>query len=281
MSDQRYRTSQSKLVSFGVVGFLILMALVIFSSATFITIDAGERGVLFRRFGGGLDKENIYTPGFHVLAPWNSMYRYGVREMQVEEKIDALSNNGLNIALDVTIRVHPMYNKIGDLHGEFGKDYVNTLIRPEVRSAVREAIGKFTPEELYSTRRDEVQTLIQDDLEKSLGENFILLKATLIRDIELPEKVRTAIESKLEAEQSALKYEYILAQSRKEAERRIIEAEAKARSNEILNASLSANILKDKGIEATLELARSPNSKVVIVGGDGSGGLPLILGGNN
>jgi regulator of protease activity HflC (stomatin/prohibitin superfamily) len=280
MSDQRYRTSQGKLVSFAVLGFLILMVLVIFSSATFITIDAGERGVLFRRFGGGLDKENIYTPGFHVLAPWNTMYRYEVREKQVEEKIDALSNNGLNIALDVTIRVHPKYDKIGDLHGEFGTDYVNTLIRPEVRSAVREAIGKFTPEELYSTRRDEVQTLIQDDLFKSLGENFIELRATLIRDIELPDKVRTAIESKLEAEQSALKYEYILAQERKEAERRIIEAEAKARSNEILNASLSSNILKDKGIEATMELANSPNSKVIIIGGEGSGGLPLILGGN-
>lgn len=280
MSDQRYRTSQSKLVSFAVMGFLTLMVLVIFSSSIFITIDAGERGVLFRRFSGGLDKENIYGSGFHVKAPWNTMYVYEVREKQVEEKIDALSNNGLNIALDVTIRIHPQYNKIGDLHDEFGGDYVNTLIRPEVRSAVREAIGKFTPEELYSTRRDEVQTLIQDDLEKSLGENFIELKATLIRDIELPDKVRTAIESKLEAEQSALKYEYILAQERKEAERRIIEAEAKARSNEILNASLSSNILKDKGIEATMELANSPNSKVIIVGGDGSGGLPLILGGN-
>ena len=278
MSDQRYRTSQSKLISAAVVGFIILMVLVIFSSATFLTIDAGERGVLFRRFGGGLDMENIYRPGFHVLAPWNTMHRYDVREKQIEEKIDALSNNGLNIAVDVTVRVNPAYDEIGYLHESFGQDYVNTLIRPEVRSAVREAIGKFTPEELYSTKRDEVQTLIQTDLEKSLIENFIELKATLIKDIELPDKVRGAIEDKLEAEQSALKYEFILAKERQEAERRIIEAEAKARANQILNASLSNNILRDKGIEATLELAKNPGSKVVVIGG--SDGLPLILGGN-
>jgi len=87
------------------------------------------------------------------------------------------------------------------------------------------------------------------------------------------------LKKKIEAEQSALKYEYILQQERKEAERRIIEAEAKAKANSILSASLSDKILKDKGIEATLQLANSPNSKVIIVG-SGSDGLPLILGGN-
>ena len=77
----------------------------------------------------------------------------------------------------------------------------------------------------------------------------------------------------------ALKYEYILEQERKEAERKIIEAQAKAESNRILNASLSPNILRDKGIEATIKLAESPNTKVIVVGSGGSDGLPLILGG--
>ncbi len=148
-----------------------------------------------------------------------------------------------------------------------------------MRSSVRKIIGRFAPEELYSTKRDEVQQLIHDELEKVLTNNYIELRATLIRGIELPEKVRAAIESKIEAEQSALKYVYVLQQERQEAERKIIEARAKAESNQILNASLSANILKDKGIEATLKLANSANSKVIIVGGNGDG-LPLILGGN-
>lgn len=271
---------QGKLITTGIVVFVILIVVLIFSNATFLTIDAGERGVLFKRFAGGLDKENIYKPGFHVIAPWNTMYVYDVREKQVEEGMDVLSSNGLNIQLDVTIRVNPKYDKIGNLHEKFGEDYLNSLVRPEMRSSVRQVIGRYSPEELYSTKREEVQSMIQNNLNETLDKNYIDLRATLIRNIALPDKVKTAIEEKIQAEQTALKYEYILQQERKEAERRIIEAEAKAESNRILNASLSTNILRDKGIEATMQLANSPNTKVIVVGGEGSDGLPLILGGN-
>lgn len=266
-----------KLITTGVVAFVILLVILMFSNATFLTIESGERGVLFKRFGGGLDKTNIYQPGFHVIAPWNSMYVYDVREQQLEEEMEVLSSNGLTIRVDVTVRVNPRYDKIGSLHEKFGKDYVTSLVRAEVRSSVRKIIGRFQPEELYSSKREEVQQLIYKDLENALRNNFIELRAALIRDIKLPDKVRLAIEDKIEAEQKALKYEYILDQERKEAERRIIEAGAKAKANQILNASLTANILKDKGIEATLQLANSPNSKVIVVG-SGQDGLPLILG---
>lgn len=270
---------QSKFISYAVIGFFAFIALVTFSNSTFITLEPGERGVLFKRFSGGLDKENIYAPGFHVVAPWNNMYVYQVREQQLEESMEVLSTNGLNIKVDVTVRVNPKYDKIGELHERFGRDYLNTLVSPEVRSAVRKIIGRFEPEELYSSKRDEVQQLIQEDLEQSLDENYIDLKATLIRDIELPDKVKNAIEVKIEAEQSSLKYKYVLLQEKQEAERIIIAAQAKAEANAILSSSLTSNILKDKGIEATLELANSPNSKVIIVG-SGDGGLPMILGNN-
>ena len=263
-------------IALALVGFFLF---IILTSSTFLTIDAGERGVLFRPFSTGLDKENIYQPGFHVVAPWNSMYVYDVRETQLEEEMEVLSSNGLNIKVDVTVRVHPAYNKIGDLHENFGKEYLNSLVRPEVRSAVRQVIGRFEPEELYSSKREEVQAMIAQDIETSLTKNFVALKATLIRDIALPDRVVSAIEEKIQAEQGALKYQYILQQESKEAERKIIEAKGKAESNRILNASLTANILKDKGIEATMKLSESPNSKTVIIG-SGDGGLPLILGGN-
>lgn len=284
MSEARKRGNvnpQNRLISWGVIAFIVLILIIGFSNATFLTIDAGERGVLFQRFGGGLDKENIYQPGFHIIAPWNVMHVFDVREQQVEEEMEVLSSNGLNIKVDVTVRFNPKYGEIGEIYEKFGDEeqYIRRLVIPEVRSSVREMIGQFTPEELYSTKRDEVQKMIQANLSKTLDRNSVDLRATLIRDIELPEKVRTAIEEKLEAEQSALKYEYILEQERKEAERKIIEAQAKADANKILNASLTDKILQDKGIEATLELANSPNSKVVIVGGEGSSGLPLILGG--
>lgn len=273
------RPNQGRLLTTGIIIFISLIVILIFSNATFLTIQAGERGVLFKRFGGGLEKENIYQPGFHVVAPWNTMFVYDVREKQLEESMSVLSSNGLNIKLDVTVRVNPVYEKIGELHEQFGRDYMMSLVRPEIRSSVRKIIGRFSPEELYSTRRDEVEGLISSDLDSVLRRNFVEMKAVLIRDIVLPEKVRTAIEEKIEAEQLALKYEYILDQERKEAERRIIEAKAKAESNRILNASLTPNILRDKGIEATLDLANSSNSKVIVVG-SGDDGLPLILGGN-
>ncbi|MFZ4427177.1 MAG: prohibitin family protein [Saprospiraceae bacterium] len=280
MSEPRMqRPAQGRMITTLVLIFVGIIIVLIFSNATFLTIDAGNKGVLFRRFTGGLDKKNIYQPGFHMLAPWNTMYVYDVREKQIEEEMEVLSSNGLNIQVDVTVRVNPRFDKIGFLHESFGQDYLNSLVRPEIRSSVRKIIGRFTPEELYSTRRDEVQQMIQKDLQATLERNFIDLRATLIRGISLPDKVRMAIEEKIEAEQSALKYEYILQQERKEAERRIIEAEAKAKANSILSASLSDKILKDKGIEATLQLANSPNSKVIIVG-SGTDGLPLILGGN-
>ena len=283
MSENRTRSGQGRLISAAIFGFIVLLILIIFSNATFLTIDADERGVLFRRFGGGLDKEKIYTPGFHVIAPWNKVYLFDIKDQKLEETMKVLSSDGLNINVDITVRVRPAFSKIGDILETFGEgqEYLERLVRPEVRSSVRQVLGQFTPEELYSTRRDEVQGLIQEDLEATLQRNFVELRATLIRDIELPEKVRTAIEEKLEAEQTALKYEYILAQERKEAERRIIEAEAKAESNRILSASLSTNILRDKGIEATMKLAESENTKVIVVGGEDSGGLPLILGGGN
>ncbi len=263
-------------IAIAVVGFFLFMIL---TSSTFLTIDAGERGVIFRPFSTGLDKANVYQPGFHVIAPWNTMYVYDVREKQLEEEMEVLSSNGLNIRVDVTVRVHPTFGQIGELHENFGKEYLNSLVRPEVRAAVRKVIGRFQPEELYSTKREEVQAMITEDIEANLIKNFITLKATLIRDIALPARVVDAIEEKIQAEQAALKYEYILQQESKEAERVIIQAKGKAESNRILNASLTSNILKDKGIEATIKLAESPNTKVIVVGG-GDGGLPLILGGN-
>ncbi len=269
---------QKSVITVAVVGFIAFIVIVTLSSSLFVTIGAGERGVLFAPFGSGLVKDRIYPPGFHLKAPWNEMYMYDVREKQKDETMTVLSSNGLNIDVDITVRINPDPAKIGYLHEQFGENYMTSLVVPEVRSSVRKQIGKFNPEELYSTKRDEVQTMIDQDMEQSLKNNYIQLQAVLIRDIKLPNKVTNAIEEKLEAEQKALKYEYILQQERQEAERKIIEAQAKAKSNEILNASLTSNILKDKGIEATLQLAESENSKVVIVGGSENGGLPLILG---
>ena len=268
--------NQGKLLTTGIGLFFVVIVVLLLSNATFLTIEPGKAGVLFKRFSG-LDRENVYQPGFHVIAPWNQMYIYEVREQIISETMEVLSSNGLNINVDVTVRFNPVTSQIGEIHNTFSQEYQDRLVRPEIRSSVREVVGRYTPEELYSTKRDEVQTAIHEDLQQTLEENYVNLRAILIRDISLPEKVVNAIETKLEEEQKAQQLVFRLDRARKEAEQRIIEAEAKAEANRILNASLSPNILRDKGIEATLELAKSGNSKVVIVG-SGDDGLPLILG---
>ncbi len=270
--------NQAKWITTAIIAFVVLIVILIFSNATFLTIPPGHKGVLFRPFGGGLDKERIYDQGFHVIAPWNTMYVYDVRIQEAFETMEVLSRNGLNIKVDLSYRYQPMPDKIGYLHDEIGPDYHRRIVIPEIRSATREVIGKYLPEELYSTKREAIQDEIFERTQKAVAEKYIILDAVLIREVTLPESLQEAIERKLREEQAALEYEYRLERERKEAERKIIEAKAKAEANRILNASLTENILKDKGIEATLELANSPNAKIVVVGG--SDGLPLILNNN-
>ena len=193
--------------------------------------------------------------------------------------MQVLSKNGLTIKAEISYRYYPDPERIGFLHDEVGQSYLETIIIPEIRSATREVIGEYLPEELYSTKREAIQDEIFERTEKALANKNLYLDAVLIREVELPPKLQQAIERKLEQEQASLEYEFKLDRAKKEAERIRIEAQGKADGNDILNRSLTENILRERGIEATLELAKSPNAKVVVVG-SGEDGLPLILGGN-
>ena len=262
-----------------IIAGIALIVIFGLSSSIFYTIDAGERAVIFKKFAGGLDKDNVIGQGFNFKAPWNDLYTYDVKENTAEEKMDVLDKNGLSINVDVTVRFHPIYDQIGYLHENFGKGYINKLVIPEVRSAVRQVMGRFTAEEIYSTKRAEVEANIENETEKTLDKNNIQMKALLIRSINLPEQIKLAIENKLKQEQEALAYQFRLEKEKSEAERKLIAAEGEAAANNIVNNSLTDKLLKMRGIEATLELSKSPNSKVVVVG-SGKDGMPLILGNN-
>ena len=249
-----------------IVAAVILIVLLLFGGNMFLIIEAGERGVIFKPYTSGLDKENIYGEGFHIIAPWNDMYVYNVREQQRDETMDVLDKNGLSVNVDVTVRFNPTYKQIGFLHEQFGVNFINVLVIPEVRSSVRQVAGRYTAEEIYSTKRAEVEQSIIQETRNALGENFIDMRALLIRSINLPAQIKSAIESKLQQEQEALAYEFRLKKEESEAERRRIEAEGIANYNRIINASLTDKILQQRGIEATIDLANSANSKVVGIG---------------
>lgn len=266
---------------YGLITVIAIIGMVILFSGLgmFYTLKPGERGVIFRKFTTGLDKENVFKPGFHVIAPWNSMFIYDVKEQKSEETMDVLDKNGLSVNIDVSVRFNPVYDKIGYLHEIFGKNYINQLVVPEVRSSVRQVAGRFTAEEIYSTKRQEVETAIITETSKVLRKNNIDMRALLIRSINLPNKIKQAIENKLQQEQEALAYKFRLEREKSEAERKKIAAEGEARANKIINNSLTNELLKMRGIEATIELSKSPNSKVIVIG-SGKQGMPLILGNN-
>ena len=257
---------------------IVAIALLIAVLKMSITINGGEAGVLFKTFGGGIDVTKTYDEGFQIIAPWNKMVIYEVRQQQVMEKMSVLSSNGLEITIETSCWYQPVYAKLPNLYKEKGVDYVNRVVVPSIRSATRSVVGRYTPEEIYSTKRDAIQTEIFIESKKILEDEYVQLNQVLVRDITLPSTIKTAIENKLQQEQASLEYEFKLTKAKKEAERQKIDAQGKAEANLILSASLTDKILKEKGIEATLELARSSNAKVIVVGG--TDGLPIILGNN-
>jgi regulator of protease activity HflC (stomatin/prohibitin superfamily) len=270
-----------KFLPYVVITSIVLVVGLIISNSTFLTIRAGEAGVLFKKFSGGLDKEVVYDQGFHVVAPWNTMFIYNIKEQTAEESMKVLARNGLSISVDISVRFNPFREKIGYLHERFGKSYVQSLVIPEVRSAVRQVMGRYSAEEIYSTKRAEVEQNIINEAETTLSasENNIRMNALLIREVELPAGIKQAIESKLQQEQEALAYKFKLDKEKSEAERKRIAAEGEAAANKIINSSLTGELLKMRGIEATIELSKSPNAKVIVIGSS-KDGLPLILGNN-
>ncbi len=265
-----------KIIPIAVIVVAIIVLITFWSRMT-ITIDAGHGGVLFKTFAGGLEKEVTYGEGFHFIAPWNKMYVYEVRQQEISETLNVLSSNGLEISVDVSVWYQPDYQKLGFLHSNIGINYLQRVVIPSLRSSTRSVIGRYTPEDIYSTKRDVIQEEIFQQTVNILAEKYVQTNRILIRSIVLPPTIKSAIERKLKQEQESLEYEFKLEKATKEAERQRIDAEGKATANRILSQSLTDKILLEKGISATLELANSPNTKVVVIG-NSENGLPLILG---
>lgn len=242
------------------------------------TVKSGQAGVLYRLLGGGVvTDEPPLGEGFHLIAPWNDVIIYEVRQQELFEKMQVLSSNGLEITLEATAWYQPEYSKLGLLHKEKGENYVQRIIQPAIRSAARSVVGRYTPEQLYSSKRDVIQEEILIETRAIVNKQFVQINEILVRDVELPSTIKDAIERKLKQEQESLEYEFRLTKAEKEAQRQRIDAEGKAAANRILSASLTDKILQEKGIEATLELSKSPNTKIIVIG-SGESGMPIILG---
>ena len=268
-----------KLPKIGIPVIVLFTLAIVLISKSAVTIDSGEAGVLFKTFGDGVvTDEPPMGEGFHIVAPWNKVFVYEVRQQELFEKMKVLSSNGLEIQIDASAWYEPVYKELGNLHQSLGKGYLQRVIQPAIRSAARSVIGRYTPDDLYSTKRDAIQVEIFEETKKILDKQYVQLNEVLVRDVTLPPTIKDAIERKLKQEQESLEYEFKIDKARKEAERKEIEAKGISQFQKIITRTITPQLLKWKGIEATQEIAKSPNSKVVVIG-NGEGDLPIILGG--
>ena len=255
--------------------FLFAFLTVLSFSRVFIPIHSGELGVLWRLLGG-TQIDTVYREGLHVILPINKIYVYNVRKQQFSDTINALTVDGLTVGVRYSVRYYLEKDNLPLLHQRVGPDYVNVVVRPEVRSVMRVVFGQYKPEEIYTTQKA-IQERVSMLSKTHLEARFVALDDLPIESITLHTRISDAIESKLAQQQVDQEYVYRLSIATKEADRKRIESGGIKVYNETVNRSLTPDVLAWHGIQATQELAKSANAKVVVVGG-GKNGLPLILG---
>ncbi len=238
------------------------------------TVGSGHGGIGFDSFGSGTLREQ-FGEGLHVLRPGKSLIVYDLRVQEMKEELSVLSNNGLDIRVDASVRYRPEPTKLFELHTQTGPRYSDILVGPIVRSEARKVFGRYAPEEIYSTKREQIEKEIYDDVLKALDGKHVVVEAVLVRDVTLPQSIRDAIADKLAEEQRSQKMRFTLEKERQEADRKQIEAEGIAKYQGIVRQGLTEEYLRFKGIEATERLSQSPNAKIIVVGSPQSG-LPLV-----
>ena len=182
----------------------------------------------------------------------------------------------MDIGLEMTIWFRPLVDKLDSLQLTVGPNYYEIAVAPALRGVSRSVVGKYKPEEIYSSKREAIASEILAEMQVLMKQKFITVENVIIRNVVLPDKITQAINAKLEADQEAQKMEFVLLKEKQEAERKRIEAQGIADFQKIVSAVITESLLKWKGIEATQKLAESPNTKIVIIG-KAENGLPVIL----
>ena len=250
-----------------------VLFLIVFLPAC-VTVGPGQAGVLWKA-GGGTQKET-YGEGEYWLWFQNHMYVYDLRVMSNDEKLNVIANNGLSISLDATVRYRLAPTEVVALQEEIGPDYYNIILEPLVRSDARRVVGRYSPEEIYSTKRDVIEREIREQLISRAVGKHLIIEAVLIRNVELPPAIRQAIDQKLSAEQEVLKMGYVLQITKATADQRRVEAEGIADYNRTVSSSLTPSILEFERILQLEKLAASGNAKTVVLG-PGAGSTPVLL----
>jgi regulator of protease activity HflC (stomatin/prohibitin superfamily) len=200
-----------------------------------------------------------------------------IQTQEIKETMDVPSKEGMTIGIEMSVLYHLDPEKAADVYRTVGEDFVGVILEPQFRSITRGVTASYEAKALYTSEREAVAKLILDDLKQLVGPRGIVVEATPMRQLTLPAKITAAIEDKLSADQESQRMTFVLTKEKQEAERKRIEAQGVADFQRIVTDGISDKLLQWKGIEATQDLAKSPNSKIVIIG-NSKNGLPLVLG---
>jgi len=262
-------------ISVLLVVFLIQLMLIayLFNHIVY-TVESGQAAVLYKRFGNGTITDRVFSEGLHLICPWDKLYIYNIRVQQRGHTFSVLTKNGLKVKLFISIRYNPEYNLLGVLHKKVGPNYVNEIVLPEIESVLRLIVGQLGAEEIYTTKTGLIDKAINEAIEQ-ISRRFVKVDDVIIKEVELPESVAGSIRYKIEQKHMAEAHLFKILKAKREAIKKRIEADGLKAYNELVNLSLNENVLQWMGIQATIELSKSENSKVVVIG-SGKRGLPII-----
>ncbi len=251
-----------------------IIAVIILLVGSFVTVEPGEVGVkvLF-----GSTDQDVLTSGFHAINPLVNVVRMDVRtqaytmsgkanegQVKGDDAIQVLSSDGLTLTMEITVQYHLSGESAPKVYSTIGLDYVEKIVRPEIRSALRDAAVSYAATDLYASKRDAYGSQVKTKLMQAFKDRGIVLESVLLRDILLPEKVRNSIDEKISAEQESQKMKYVLQRETQEAERKRVEAGGISDAQKIIAASLTNQYLQYNYISTLKELVNSKNSTFVI-----------------
>lgn len=274
--------------SFGKTGRILGIVLILLGMGTscFVQIQPGEVGVqtLFGKVQSGL-----LTEGLNFVNPMVEVNRFDVRTQNYtmsavhdegskegDDAIRVLTADGLEVVIDLSVLYRITPEKAPEILRTLGRDLTDKIVRPISRTKIRDNAVYYDAVALYSSRRDEFQQKIFQSIEKEFTARGIVLESILIRNVTLPQSVRTTIESKINAEQESQKMKFVLEKEKQEADRKRVEAQGIADYQRILTSSLTDKLLQYEQIKAQKELANSPNAKIIVMGNNK--GAPLLIG---
>ena len=252
---------------------LLLIIILLFNCVT--KVSTGHVGVL--TLFGKVDRSEVLTEGIHLINPFKTNNELSIQTQSIKESATVPSSEGLMMNLDTSLIYHLNPAKAADVFQQTGADYEIKVVEPTLRAAIREATASHSANALYTGEREMVGKQIYEQLALQLNQRGLVVENVLLRDIQLPATLKTSIEAKQQAEQEALAMNFRLQKETQEAQRKRIEAAGIRDFQQIVAQGISTQLLEWKGIEATENLAKSPNAKVVVIGNN-KNGLPLILG---